>query len=291
MALSGVLHLADKYYFEGIGSAEAEMGSLAQVCNIHTDDVPSFRLSAYTGIETIPAWSDATVDPTTKTVDSLNTVSVTRSDYAALVKIKWHDALDYPGIVEGALRKLGFTTASTLAGLGWTKAAASFSDTYGGEATALCHDTQVLQTGNLDNKLATAFDRTAAESALAVLRRWKNDTGQTVDGTVGGVIFCGPPELESDAKEVFLANVSSADLAPNVFRDHARGVVITNRLSSSTQWFMLNAMQKPWNLWIRHAPKVTVYAEEHTEQVTLRVSFSAAAFFSPRPDYIVGSAP
>ena len=91
MALADVLARKDMYYFEGIGSAAQEMAALAQVCNIHNDDVPSFRLSAYTGIDTIPAWADASADPTSKSVDALNTVTVTRSDYAVLVKIKWHD--------------------------------------------------------------------------------------------------------------------------------------------------------------------------------------------------------
>ena len=291
MALADVIGRKDEYYFEGIGRAGAEVEALSRVCNIDNTNAPTLRVSAYSGIDTIPAWADATADPTTKTVDSLNTVSVTRSDYAVLVKIKWHDAFDYPGLVAGAMDKLGFTTAQTLTGLGWTKAAASFADTYGGEATALVHDTHVLQSGNLDNKLASAFDRTASEAALVLLRRWKNDMGQPIDGTLGGIFWCGPPDLEPDAIGVFRSQVVDADLAPNVFRGHPTDIVVTNRLSSTTQWFMGNRETKPWNLWIRHAPKITVYPEEHTEQVTLRCSFSAAAFFSPRPDYIVGSSP
>jgi phage major head subunit gpT-like protein len=113
--------------------------------------------------------------------------------------------------------------------------------------TNLCYDGQLFfdtdhpvgETGaTQSNKITTALDATAFNTARGMLRTMKDDYGRPTFNNNMDLLLVVPPALESTAQTILEADFN-ANGATNVYKGNAR-ILVANWLSDTTNWYLLN---------------------------------------------------
>jgi phage major head subunit gpT-like protein len=122
-----------------------------------------------------------------------------------------------------------------------------FADLLPNGETNLCYDGQLFfdtdhpvgETGTTQsNKITTALDATAFNTARGMLRTMKDDYGRPTFNNNMDLLLVVPPALESTAQTILEADFN-ANGATNVYKGNAR-ILVANWLSDTTNWYLLN---------------------------------------------------
>lgn len=118
-------------------------------------------------------------------------------------------------------------------------------------ATTACYDganffatTHNINGANQSNKLDTAFSKTALQTAITTMRKYKNDKGNPLHLKPDLLIV--NPDLEWTAREVLNASSyvatgvgSTAELSPNLnLLKGSVNLLVSDYLTSSTEWYL-----------------------------------------------------
>jgi len=149
-----------------------------QFFEVRTDDVAAVKLASYSGIGAVPQW-DGSNDINTADVNDRFNTSLSYTKYALQVRLNKYDLRDIPGLLENAVRKLGVAVANTYGSIGADRLEDVYDSTStSGDGVALVSDSHPLADGGTrDNKLTSAFDRTAFMAAINLASLWKSYHG------------------------------------------------------------------------------------------------------------------
>lgn len=259
------------------------------------EDAPSLKLASMSGIGSVPVWDGSNDIDTTDINDRAN-VTIDYEKYALRVRLNKYDRKDVPGLEEGAARKLGFAVMNTMGAI----AADRLADVYditstAGDGVELISNSHPLASGAVrDNRLASAFDRSAAMAAFALAGLWKSYHGQEEDFSGDEFKFFGSAEdatLYETFREVFGSSVSSSQMQVNAaqdFRVDPRGL-IWQRLTNTGRWGIISKSRTPLVYWIREPAENTVDFVSSSRSMDMTVDFGIGTGIRPDPAGIIAS--
>lgn len=286
---TNVLQTSVQSYVEGL---RAVPDAWEQAYEVLSDDVPSLRIASISGVGELPTWA-GDEDLPTATISERGSETLDYLQYGLEVRIPKLNARDVPGLVEQAARKLGIATASTRG----TLASAVLNNAFGSITTAdgqaLVSDSHTTRSGaSRDNKLTSAFDRTALFAAISLARNWESYENLDYDlGDMGWhlVYPFASTTFEETVGEVLGSQYSSSEMQGN----QALGRNITPigwaKISDSTYWFLISKVEKPIVVWDRTQPEETMTVDSTSRLIKIGVDIALVAKNKPQPDGIIGS--
>lgn len=290
MALSEVKQEWVTPFMEGLTSpSEAWRAGF----DIMTDDVASKKLASMSGISRVPIWNGS-VDRDVAEVNDLYNVPLTYTKYALQVRLNKYDVKDIPGLVADSARKLGIAIANTYGSIAADRMADIFAPTTSaGDGVALVSDSHPTANGGTrDNKLTSAFDRTAYMAAMSLAALWTDYQGNEDAWAEEGKILFGSAAdttFYSTFVEVFRSDVSSAAMQSNAAKDFVPQVVVWPKLTTSTRWSVHSTVRKPLVLWIRSGAENETMIDEDNGGVKINTDFAIGTCAKPDPAGVVGS--
>ena len=212
MALTEVKQTFVRPFMEGLTQPDS---SWQNGFDVWTDDVAAVKLAAFSGIGTVPVWDGTNDYPQADVNDRANT-TLTYTKYALQARINKYDAKDVPRIVSDAAQKLGIAIANTYGSIAAARLADCFNvTTTSGDGVALCSDSHPTASGaSRDNKLTSAFDRTAYMAAVNLASLWTSYHNLDEDWSADPKILFASPQattFREDAFEVFGSALSGSD--------------------------------------------------------------------------------
>lgn len=290
MALTEVKQTFVRPFMEGLTQPDS---SWQNGFDVWTDDVAAVKLAAFSGIGTVPTWDGSNDYPQADVNDRANT-TLTYTKYALQVRINKYDAADVPRLVTDAATKLGVAIANTYGSI----AAARLSDcfnvtTTSGDGVALCSDSHTTASGAVrDNKLTSAFDRTAYMAAVNLASLWTSYHNLDEDWSADPKILFGSPQsttFREDTIEVFGSALSGSDMQVNAAASYRPEVNIWSKLTDSTQWFLISKLRKPLVFWVRRGAESTTVIDEDNGNIKISTDFAIGTIAKPDPVGIIGS--
>lgn len=256
-----------------------------------TDQVPVLRVSAYTGIGEPPQW-DGSSDVTYTTAEDLGNTLLQGVDYALQVRVKRRDVKFVTDIVADLGKRLGIAFQSLYGTVGANVLNNAFGTTLSGDGLSLCNDAHTKRSGTRDNKLTSAFDRTAFFVALALARNWEDYEGVDYDLGDGGwyVLFPNTTAGNEEAvTTVFGSALSSSNMQINAAANYNVTGIGWPKITDSTYWFMVSKMETPLLFWDEDSPEDYTTIDEDNLGTKITVACSIKAGVKPTPDGIIGS--
>lgn len=257
------------------------------------DQTPVLKVAAYTGIGEPPAW-DGSSDIDYTTAEDLGNTLLEGEDYAIQVRVKRRDTKYVSNIIADLGRRLGIAFESLDGTLAAAVLAGAFTTTVTGDALSLIHDSHTKRTGTRDNKLTTAFDRTAFFAMLALARAWEDYEGLDYDlGDLGWYLWYNHTTagMEEDIGEVFGSAVSSSQNQVNMAARYGVTPVGWAKLTDPTQWGMVSKAETPLIFWDEDPAESNTYIDADNLGTKITVSRAAKVGVRPTPDGIFGSDP
>ncbi len=256
-------------------------------------DSHTHREADLTGIPDIATWTSSG-DLASLSLDSNGALDLTYVKKGNQVRIDYFDEMDIPGIVPMASRKLGESIASTYQAVAWAEMAGFGTNTLGAgwDSKTIAATDHPTSGSTRDNKLTSALDATALNSALQKLREWVNYQDQYYGNSLanGPLFLVVPPALEATARQLVGSEFTSSELQINVARSHfSISVVVSPYLTDDNDWFIVSGMQSPFLFFERSAPMITVTRDDDDRSVRIGCSFGIAADTGPAPDGLIGS--
>jgi hypothetical protein len=291
MALTNSKFQAVEAFFEGASMIPDDWRKFV---NFRTDNVPSMKLAAMTGLGDVPTWNGtADLGDTAVSVDDHHQVPVTASQYAYQARISRVDSQDIPTIVADASRKIGMSIASTYASLAYTLLDSNPA-VLGADLFATDHPT--AGGGTRSNRTASALDRTSFAAAISAFRRWKNVQNQVTDYLGAGLVMIVPAELEETAKQIVMSpfhTVSNVQGETNIAGTYNTEVIVSGKLSAldANNWYLFakaGAGSGPFTFWERLAPEIRLTEDPDTLHQKITCDFAVGTAAGPEPDFIYG---
>jgi len=264
-----------------------------QFFEVRTDDVAAVKLASYSGIGGVPEWDGSNEISTADVNDRFNT-SLSYTKYALQVRLNKYDLRDIPGLLENAVRKLGVAVANTYGSIGADRLEDVYDSTStAGDGVALVSDSHPLASGGLrDNKLTSAFDRTAFMAAINLASLWKSYHGQEEDWSGDDLVMYGSPAdagLREDVVEVFRSQVSSSNMQTNAALGFNVTPVLWAKLTDSTRWGIISRSRTPLVYWIRSGAEQSIDVDDDNRGTKITVDFAIGTQVKPDPVGIIGS--
>lgn len=290
MAITEVKQTFVRPFFEGLTMPD---NSWQNGFDVWTDDVAAVKLASLSGVGNVPVWNGAD-DITTADVNDRYNNTLTYTKYALQVRINKYDARDVPRIVPDAATKLGVSIANTYASIAATILEDTFdATTTAGDGVALCSDSHPTASGaSRDNKMTSAFDRTAYMAAVNLAALWVNYQNQEEDWSNDPVVLYGSPQdttFREVAHEVFASQFSSSQMQSNAAAMYAPETVIWSKLTDSTRWWILSKIRKPLVFWYRSAAETNTTIDEDNRNIKITTDFAIGTVAKPDPVGIIGS--
>jgi len=290
MALTEVKQTFVRPFMEGLTQPDS---SWQNGFDVWTDDVAAVKLAAFSGIGTVPVWDGTNDYPQADVNDRANT-TLTYTKYALQARINKYDAKDVPRIVSDAAQKLGIAIANTYGSIAAARLADAFNTTTtSGDGVALCSDSHPTASGaSRDNKLTSAFDRTAYMAAVNLASLWTSYHNLDEDWSADPKILFGSPQattFREDTIEVFGSALSGSDMQANAAASFRPEVNIWAKLTDSTQWFLISKLRKPLVFWIRTGAESTTVIDEDNGNIKISTDFAIGTIAKPDPVGIIGS--
>lgn len=256
-----------------------------------TDQVPVLRVSAYTGVGEPPEWDGAS-DITYTSAEDLGNTLLQGVDYALQVRIKRRDLKFVTDIAADLGKRLGIAFQSLYGTVAAAVLNNAFGTTVSGDGLSLCNDAHTKRIGTRDNKLTSAFDRTAFFTALALARNWEDYEGVDYDlGDLGW--YLAFPNTTAGNEEavttVFGSALSSSNMQINAAGNYNVSGVGWAKITDSTYWFMVSKAETPLIFWEEDAPEDYTTIDEDNLGTKITVACSIKAGVKPTPDGIIGS--
>jgi len=290
MALSEVKQTIVEPFMEGLSMPNE---GWREAFEVRTDDAPSVKLASMSGIGAIPVWDGSSdVDPADVNDRYNTTVSYTK--YALQVRINKYDLKDVPGLLEGAVRKLGVAIANTYGQIAADRLSDVFDVTStAGDGVALVDNSHPLASGGVrDNELASAFDRSSLMAAINLASLWKSYHGQEEDWSGDPMVLVGSPAdttFRETAFEVLGSAVSSDQMQVNAASGYNINSLVWAKLTDSTQWFLVSKLRSPLVYWIRSGAEQNIVVDEDNLGTKITVDFGIGTQVRPDPVGIIGS--
>ena len=264
-----------------------------QCFEVRTDDAPSVKLASYSGIGAIPEWDGSENISQADVNDRYNT-TLSYTKYALQVRLNKYDLRDVPGLLENAVRKLGVAVANTYGSIGADRLADVYDVTStAGDGVALISDSHPLASGgSRDNKLTSAFDRSAFMAAINLASLWVSYHGQEEDWSGDDLVMYGSPQdttLRETVVEVFGSSVSSDQMQTNAAAGYNVSPVIWSKLTDSTRWGIISRSRTPLVYWIRSGAEQSIDIDEDNRGTKITVDFAIGTQVKPDPVGIIGS--
>lgn len=256
-----------------------------------TDQTPVLKVAAYTGIGEPPEW-DGSSDIDYTVAEDLGNTLLQGVDYALQVRVKRRDTKYVSNVVADLGRRLGIAFESLKGTIAAAVLNGAFTTTVTGDSLSLINDSHTKRTGTRDNKLATAFDRTAFFAMLALARAWEDYEGLDYDmGDLGWYLWYQNTTagMEEDVGEVFGSAVSSGQNQLNVAGQYNVTPVGWAKLTSSTSWGMISKAETPLIFWEEDAPEDNTMIDPDNLGTKITVSAAFKAGVRPTPDGAFGS--
>jgi len=290
MALTEVKQTFVRPFMEGLTQPDS---SWQNGFDVWTDDVAAVKLAAFSGIGTVPVWDGTNDYPQADVNDRANT-TLTYTKYALQARINKYDAKDVPRIVSDAAQKLGIAIANTYGSIAAARLADAFNTTTtSGDGVALCSDSHPTASGaSRDNKLTSAFDRTAYMAAVNLASLWTSYHNLDEDWSADPKILFASPQattFREDTIEVFGSALSGSDMQANAAASFRPEVNIWAKLTDSTQWFLISKLRKPLVFWIRTGAESTTVIDEDNGNIKISTDFAIGTIAKPDPVGIIGS--
>lgn len=285
---TNVLQTTVKSYMEGLRMVP---NSWEQFYDVLTDDVPSLRIASVSGVGELPAWDGANdVDITTVSERGSKTLDYVK--YALQVRIPKLDARDVPGLVEQAAKKLGIATESTRGTVAAAKLNNAFGTTTTADGQSLCSDSHTSRSGaSRDNKLTSAFDRTALFTALALARNWESFENIDYDLADLGWYLMTPvtATLLETVDETLKSQLSGADMAMNAALGYDITWIPWAKITDATYWFLGSKAEKSLVVWDRLPAEQTLSIDEDSLSYKITAVSAVVCQCKPQPEGIFGS--
>lgn len=264
-----------------------------QFFEVRTDDVAAVKLASYSGIGGVPEW-DGSNDISTADVNDRFNTSLSYTKYALQVRLNKYDIRDVPGLLENAVRKLGVAVANTYGSIGADRLEDVYDATStAGDGVALISDSHPLASGGTrDNKLTSAFDRTAFMAAINLASLWKSYHGQEEDWSGDDLVMYGSPadsSLRENVHEVFRSVLSGQDNQANAALGYNVTPVIWAKLTDSTRWGIISRSRTPLVYWIRSGAEQSIDVDVDNRGTKITVDFAIGTQIKPDPVGIIGS--
>ena len=290
MALSDIKQTFVQPFMEGLTQPDM---SWQQGFDMWTDDVASVKLASFSGIGTVPVWDGSNDYPQADVNDRFNT-TITYTKYALQARLNKYDAQDVPRIVAEAGLKLGVAISNTYGAIAADRLDDVFNTTTSaGDGKALCADDHPTASGaNRDNKMTSAFDRTAYMAAINLASLWASYHNMDEDWSGDPKVLYGSPQdttFREVAAEVFGSSVSSDQMQVNAAASYRPQVVTWAKLTDSTQWFLLSTLRKPLVFWIRSGATQNTVIDDDNGNIKISTDFAIGTIAKPDPIGIIGS--
>lgn len=286
---TNVLQTSVRSYVEGL--RDVPMGWEAAY-EVVSDNVPSLRIASISGIGELPQWN-GDEDLTTASISERGSKTLDYVQYGLQVRIPKLNAADVPGLVAQAARKLGIATGSTRATVAAAKLNNAFGTTTTADGKALCADDHTTRSGaSRDNKLTSAFDRTALFAAIALARNWESFENVDYDIADLGWNLVYPTlstTFEETATEVLGSSFSSSEMQVNAAQNRNITPIPWAKITDSTYWFLMSKVEKPLVLWDRQGAEQTMVVDEDSRMYKISVDIALVCQCKPQPEGIIGS--
>lgn len=288
MSLTEVRQTFVEPFMEGLTMIDS---SWQQGYVVRRDDVASFKMASMSGIGAVPVW-DGSNDVATADVNDRYNTTVSYTKYALQARINKYDRKDLPGIVTDAATKLGISAMSTYASVAAGLLNNAFGTTQAGDGVALVSDSHPKQGGTRDNKMTSAFDRTAYFAGRALARNWMSyhDIPENWSGD-GMWVYLSSQDSTSEevSGELFNSQLSGADMAINVAKGLDATPIIWEYLTDSTRWFLVSKRRSPLVFWIRSGVEQNVTIDQDNLNDKVTIDFAIGTQTRPDPVGIIGS--
>lgn len=295
LTTSNVKMTAVKSFFEGMNLAGE---TWKQWSAYTTEDTPSLRIAALTGIDDISSW-DGAADLTTKAIDSTGASTLSYAGYGISVQIGKFDVIDTPGIVQQASRKLGLAVGYKYDSLAYSNLNNCFSSATTADGKALFAADHTTQSGVArDNLTSAAFSQANLMDQIRKLRVFVNYQNQYTNYGDRPLVLIVHPKNEKAAIEA-LRSSFSADTAlggytamqTNALGSFSISLVVSSHMADQDDWVVTTADVEdgPFRLWSRSAPNYTIDTDEDNRKVKIGVDFACVAGLGPQPDGCMGA--
>ena len=263
--------------------------------NMHRENAGALQIGNLTGIDTINTWDGSdTLTPKSITSPETNGLSLAYQGYGVSVNVDKYSAMDIPGIVEKASRKLGQAVGYKYQQLAFASIASSFTSAIA-DGEFLCSANHKNAAGNVratgGNLSTSALDRAALAAAISQLRLYPNFQGQFTNFADMPLVLVVPPALEQTAIQILNSELSSDQMQVNMFLGRPISLVVSPLLSDTTDWFLVTGMtdESPYQMWERSAPAYAIREDIDNRQVKISVDFALATGLGPDSGGVIGS--
>jgi hypothetical protein len=261
--------------------------------DVWTDDVAAVTLASVSGVGQVPVW-DGSNDVDQATVNDRYNTSLTYTKYALQVRLNKFDVRDIPRLLPDAAQKLGVAIANTYGSIAADRLADVYdATTTAGDGVALISDSHPTASGaSRDNKLTSAFDRTAYMAAVNLASLWTSYHNQEEDWSSDPCVLYGSPSdttFREVAFEVFGSSVSSDQMQTNAAAAYRPDVVLWSKLTDSTRWILVSKIRKPLVFWIRTGAETATTIDEDNLGYKITTSFAIGTIAKPDPVGIIAS--
>lgn len=290
MALTEIKQTFVRPFMEGLTQPDMSWRS---GFDMWTDDVASVKLASFSGIGAVPQWDGSNDYPQADVNDRYNT-TITYTKYALQARLNKYDAMDVPRIVAEAGMKLGVAISNTYGSIAADRLADVFdSTTTAGDGVALVSDSHPTASGGYrDNKMTSAFDRTAYMAAINLASLWTSYHNLDEDWSNDPKVLFGSPAdttFRETQAEVFGSAVSSDQMQVNAASSYRPEVVIWSKLTDSTQWMLISKLRKPLVFWVRSGATQNTVIDEDNGNIKISTDFAIGTIAKPDPIGIIGS--
>lgn len=261
--------------------------------DLWTDDVAAVKMASLSGVGQVPTW-DGSNDVDTADVNDRYNTTITYTKYALQVRLNKFDVRDIPRLLPDAAQKLGVAIANTYGSIAATILEDTFdATTTAGDGVALCSDSHPTASGaSRDNKLTSAFDRTAYMAAVNLASLWQSYHNMEEDWSADQCVLFGSPQdttFREVAFEVFGSAYSSDQMQANAAAAYRPDVVLWSKLTDSTRWWLVSTLRKPLVYWTRAGAETSTTIDEDNLGYKITTSFAIGTQAKPDPVGIIGS--
>lgn len=290
MSISTAKQTFVRPFMEGLSQPSA---AWQQGFDIWTDDVAAVKMASLSGVGQVPEWNGSDDVDQADVNDRYNT-TISYTKYALQVRLNKFDVRDIPRLLPDAATKLGVAIANTYGSIAATILEDTFdATTTAGDGVALISDSHPTASGAVrDNKMTSAFDRTAYMAAVNLASLWVSYHNQEEDWSADQCVLFGSPQdttFREVAFETFGSVYSSDQMQSNAAAAYRPDVVIWSKLTDSTRWWVVSKTRKPLVFWIRSGAETQTVIDEDNLGYKITTSFAIGTQAKPDPVGIVGS--
>lgn len=256
-----------------------------------SNDAPSYRKAADTGVGAIPVWPGGAGERPDRTVDTSFALDLDYTVYGLEMRLGKYRSMDSPQLAGDIAQRLGREVAVSRKKLAETTFAASNSTTIAVDSKALVANDHTTTIGTRDNLGTTALDRAALMACIAQSRQWVTYEGTEYDLSADGWYLVVGTTLEDTARQVLATG--SSGTAGNYQGATIGGdmniTLLVNHQLNATDWYLVSKYETPYVWWERAAPVLAAWTDMSTGETRLAVDYADAFGLGPMPDGVFGN--